>query len=109
MPQRKEMDFKKYRVYNLGALEITKGVKFAVSRITANTLLGANHHWVFTSLSNITLPAASEHVGREYYIKNTNPTNSIDIFIPGGSVSLAAGITLHVVSDGTTWQRITLA
>lgn len=109
MPQRKEMDFKKYKLYNLGAIEITKGVKFAVSTINTSTQLGQGHHWVFTSTSSIQLPEASLNTGREYYIKNTHLTDSVQVQNGLSQITIDPGLTLHIVSDGTTWQRITVA
>jgi len=108
MALRKEMDFKQYRLYNVGPLEMAKGVKFNVVTAEGNLALNWSHHWVFVGGNfTISLPNASGvHTGREYYIKNTRPSDPITMQVNGNPTTIPAGSTLHLISDGTKWQII---
>lgn len=107
MPATNDLDFKQYRVYNVGSLELARGVKYKVTIATAPLVLGSQHHWIFTQGSFVSLPSpGGTHAGREYYIKNTHQSSAIQLQLNGVTTSIPAGTTLHLVSDGTIWQSI---
>lgn len=90
-----------------------------VETVTGTTATIGKKLTVFTSTSAITatLPAASGNL-RDIYVLKASATSAVavgragtDVIVSGTSVSatsvsIAAGLTGHFISDGTTWYHV---
>jgi hypothetical protein len=80
---------------------------------TNRTMDGDDYCWVFGGNgvgNSITLPAAGSYSGRIYIIVNHGTTDlSISTYYTASSTTstnIAAGTTLQVISDGSSWRKI---
>jgi hypothetical protein len=86
-------------------------VGYGVTLVTGNLTLDNTHHVLdITSGTNtITLPTASNSVGREYWIMNStanSQTFSTYTLVSGStSTTLAAHTMLHIISANSVWQQ----
>jgi hypothetical protein len=105
---------KKLRVNQINGLSATDVMTVSGTSATVSTRVT-----VCTSTSGVTLtlPAASGNI-REVFILKASASSAItvnragsDVIVSGTSVSatsvsVAAGLTAHLISDGTTWYHV---
>ena len=96
-------------------LQVSGSVSLAVTNKTASyTLSSSDHCVIFTGTSSgqtINFPPASGATGRIYIIVNQsnqtlNTSNYLSGSGGGNTSSIAAGVNVQIISDGTSWRKI---
>ena len=92
--------------------EPTGSALFPIATVAVATTLNAGHYVVLVSAAvTITLPAAANHKGRNYYVKSITQAGTVTV--DANSTELIDGVetqdllaefdSIHIVCNGTAW------